>query len=236
VLEEKRFMATKKKEDTDLGELLKELAKNWPIMVPIMLLAGIIGVFVAMWVRPVYQVDALLQIESKNNKPSGMMGSLGALFATSSPAETEMELIKSRQVMGSAVEKMRLDLVAEPLNKLDRLLHKEGRVDLMNFSYNKELLPTDFRDEPWFLEMRDSLGNFNLYDYKDSLVLSGAVGQTYHFEYAGDSAAFGIFKAEVREGQRFAVSKLKRLDAIEQFRSAFDVKESKCCFCSSLNG
>ena len=70
-------MATKKKEDTDLGELLKELAKNWPIMVPIMLLAGIIGVFVAMWVRPVYQVDALLQIESKNNKPSGMMGSLG---------------------------------------------------------------------------------------------------------------------------------------------------------------
>ena len=30
-------MATKKKEDTDLGELLKELAKNWPIMVPIMI-------------------------------------------------------------------------------------------------------------------------------------------------------------------------------------------------------
>lgn len=218
-------MATKKKEDTDLGELLKELAKNWPIMVPIMLLAGIIGVFVAMWVRPVYQVDALLQIESKNSKPSGMMGSLGALFATSSPAETEMELIKSRQVMGSAVEKMRLDLVAEPLNKLDRLLHKEGRVDLMNFSYNKERLPSDFREEPWILETKDSLGNFDLYDYKDSLVLSGTVGQTYHFVYAGDSATFGIFKADVREGQRFAISKYKRLDAIAKFRSAFDVKE-----------
>ncbi len=218
-------MATKKKEETDLGEFLKELAKNWYIMVPCILLAGAVGAFVAQWIRPVFQVDALLQIEAKNNKSAGLVGGLGNLFATNSPAETEMELIKSRQVMGSAVEKMRLDLVAEPLNKLDRLLHKEGRVDLMNFSYNKDLLPSDFRDEPWFLEMKDSLGNFDLYDYKDSLVLSGAVGQTYHFAYAGDSAAFGIFKAEVREGQRFAVSKLKRLDAIEQFRSAFDVKE-----------
>lgn len=218
-------MATKKKEETDLGEFLKELAKNWYIMVPCILLAGAVGAFVAQWIRPVFQVDALLQIEAKNNKSAGLVGGLGNLFATNSPAETEMELIKSRQVMGSAVEKMRLDLVAEPLNKLDRLLHKEGRVDLMNFSYNKDLLPSDFRDEPWLLEMKDSLGNFDLYDYKDSLVLSGAVGQTYHFAYAGDSAAFGIFKAEVREGQRFAVSKLKRLDAIEQFRSAFDVKE-----------
>ncbi len=218
-------MATKKKEETDIGEYLKELAKNWGIMVPSILLAAILGVFVAMWIRPVYQVDALLQIESKNNKSAGLMGELGNLFASSSPAETEMELIKSRQVMGAAVEKMRLDLSAEPLNKLDRLLHQEGRVDLMNFSYNKDLLPSDFRDEPWHLVAKDSLGNFDLYDYKDSLVLSGEVGKTYHFVYAGDSASFGIFKAEVREGQDFAISKYKRLDAIAKFRSAFDVKE-----------
>lgn len=218
-------MATKKKEETDIGEYLKELAKNWGIMVPSILLAAFLGVFVAMWIRPVYQVDALLQIESKNSKGAGMMGELGNLFASSSPAETEMELIKSRQVMGAAVEKMRLDLSAEPLNKLDRLLHQEGRIDLMNFSYNKDLLPSDFRDEPWHLVAKDSLGNFDLYDYKDSLVLSGEVGKTYHFVYAGDSASFGIFKAEVREGQDFAISKYKRLDAIAKFRSAFDVKE-----------
>ena len=110
-------------------------------MAPVMLLSAIIGVFVAMWARPIYQVDALLQIESKNSKPSGMMGSLGALFATSSPAETEMELIRSRQVMGSAVEKMRLDLVAEPLDKMDRLLHKEGRLELNNFNVPWDNVP-----------------------------------------------------------------------------------------------
>ena len=197
-------MATKKKEETDLGELLKELAKNWYIMVPCILLATAVGAFVAQWIRPVFQVDALLQIEAKSNKSAGLVGGLGNLFATNSPAETEMELIKSRQVMGSAVEKMRLDLVAEPLNKLDRLLHKEGRVDLNNFNYNKELLPAEFRDEPWVLETKDSLGNFDLYDYKDSLVLSGSVGQTYHFAYAGDSAVFGIFKRRGYRAQKDA--------------------------------
>lgn len=218
-------MATKKKEETDINELIKELAKNWYIMVPCLFLAGIVGLFVAMWIRPVYQVDALLQIESKNDKTGGLIGGLGSLFATSSPAETEMELIKSRQVMGSAVEKMRLDINAEPLNKLDRLLHREGRVELSNFNYNKDNLPSDFREEPWILVIKDTLGNFDLLDYKDSLVLSGEVAKTYHFTYAGDSASFGILKADVREGQRFAVTKSKRLDAIDRFRAAFDVHE-----------
>lgn len=218
-------MATKKKEETDLGEFLKELVKNWTIMVPCLLLSGIIGVFVAMWIRPVYQVDALLQIESKNNKTAGLMGSLGSLFATSSPAETEMELIKSRQVMGSAVEKMHLDLIAVPQNKVDRLLHQEGRIDLSNFNIPVERLTKDEVDEPWIVETKDSLGSFDLFDCNGEKVLSGVAGQTYHFVYRGDSASFGIIHAEVREGQTFEVSKKKRLDAIASFRSAFDVKE-----------
>ena len=218
-------MATKKKEDADLGELLKELAKNWYIMVPCILIAGIIGVFVSMWIRPVYQVDALLQIETKQSKTPGMMGGLGALFATTSPAETEMELIKSRQVMGAVVEKMRLELVADPQNKLDRLLHKEGRLELSNFSVPWDNIPKEDCDKPWTVVAKDSLGNFDLFDHDDKLVLTGNAGRTYRFAYAGDTATFGIFRAEVRAGQTFSVYMLKRLDAIEKFRGAFNVSE-----------
>lgn len=218
-------MASKKKEETDLGEFVKELVKNWYIMGPCLILAGFVGVFVALWIRPVYEVDALLQIESKNAKGSSMMGGLSAMFSTTSPAETEMELIKSRQVMGSAVEKMRLDLNAEPLNFMDRLLHHEGRLELSNFVVPWERLPKDEQELPWTVVTKDSLGNFDLYDHNDVLVLSGEPGRTYHFAYAGDSASFGIFRAIVGPSQRFAVTRSKRLDAINKFRSAFDVKE-----------
>ena len=57
-------MASAKKEETDLFDILKDLAKNWRIMIPCIIVAGIVGVFVAMWIRPIYKVDALLQIET----------------------------------------------------------------------------------------------------------------------------------------------------------------------------
>ena len=98
-----------------------------------MVFAGVIGVFVAMWIRPVYQVDALLQIETKNNKSSGLMGDMAALFATTSPAETVIELIKSSKVLGATIEDEHIRYYAIPKGKWDRLLHRDGRMELMNF-------------------------------------------------------------------------------------------------------
>lgn len=205
---------------------MKELAKNWFIMVPSMVLAGCIGVFVAMWIRPVYQVDALLQIESKGSKGADvLMGGLSALFASSSPAETEIELIKSRQVLGAAVEKMRLQYTANPVNFMDRLLHQEGRMELMQFDVPWDKLPKSEKVKPWVAEMRDDNGSFDLYDHHDKVVLSGRAGETYTFQYAGDAATFGIYKVDAVRGQRFELSKMTRLEAIEAFRNAFGIKE-----------
>ena len=126
-------MASAKKEETDLFDLIKDLANNWKIVIPCIVLAGIIGVFVAMWIRPIYKVDALLQIETKSNKNTGLMGGLPSLFAPTSPAETEIELINSRQIIGEAVEKMNLQYEADPINIMDRLLHREGRMELNQY-------------------------------------------------------------------------------------------------------
>ncbi|MCQ2109207.1 MAG: polysaccharide biosynthesis tyrosine autokinase [Fibrobacter sp.] len=220
-------MASKKTEETDLVQLFKELLKNWHIMIPSMVVAGILGVFVAMWIRPVYQVDALLQIESKNSKGSmNMMGGLGALFASSSPAETEIELIKSRQVMGAAVEKMHLRYYAEPQSFVDRVLHKEGRLELSQLEIPWDSIPeTEYKKQLWYVVAKDSMGAFDLIDHKNQVVLSGQAGQTYRFPYAGDTASIGIFRMEAVKGQKFAVYKILRLEAIEAFRSAFNVKE-----------
>lgn len=214
-----------KKEETDIGDLLKELAKNWYIMLPCIILAGIVGVFVALWIRPVYQVDALLQIESKNNKSVGMMGGLGNLFASASPAETEIELIKSRQIIGDAIEKLHLQYSATPTNFIDRLLHKEGRIDVSQFEVPWDNIPESEIEVPWSIEVIDSI-SFNLFDHKKQMVLTGCTaGQTYKFPYAGDSVTFGVHSMEVEPNQRFILDKKERLDAIKNFKSAFEVKE-----------
>jgi len=216
--------SSKKKEETDLFDLLKELVKNWKIMIPSLILSGIVGVFIAMWIRPIYKVDALIQIESKNNKSVGMMSGLGNLFATTSPAATEIELITSRQIIGETVEKMNLQYEATPINKLDRLLHHEGRMELNRFDFPWENLPSDEKIKPWIAEATDSL-SYDLFDHKDKKVLSGKVGQTYKVPYANDTLVFGVFNMEAVAGQRFEFNKLERLDAIAKFKGAFDVKE-----------
>ncbi len=217
-------MATKKTEEKDLFELVQNLLRNWLIVLPCILFAGAVGVFVAMWIRPVYQVDALLQIETKNAKGSSMMGDMAALFATTSPAETEIELIKSRKVLGSTVESKRLRYYAIPKGKWDRLLHREGRMELMNFEIPWDRLSLEDREKPWMVRVLDSV-DFALYDYNNQRVLVGAVGQTYHFPYADDSASFGVYSMDAKKGQRFDVGKLTYLDAVEEFRKRFDVTE-----------
>ena len=217
--------SSKKKEETDLFDLLKDLAKNWKIMVPCLILSGTVGAFVAMWIRPVYKVDALLQIESKSNKSVGLMGGLPSLFASSSPAETEIELIKSRQIIGDAVEKLRLQYTATPTNKLDRLLHREGRMEITQLEIPWGKLPKDEKRGPWTAVAEDDSLHFTLFDHKNQKVLEGEVGHTYHFPYAGDTAIFSVYKMTAQKGQTFNVSKMDRFDAIEAFRGAFDVKE-----------
>ncbi len=217
--------STSKKEETDLLDLLKELAKNWTIMIPCMVFAGIIGVIVAMWIRPVYQVDALLQIENKNSKgPASMMGGLAGLFATASPAETEIELIKSRQVIGDAVEKMHLQYVATPTNKLDRLLHREGRMDLNLFFVPKCIFPADKKNEPWTAVVIDST-SYEVFDHNHDKVLTGSVGQTYHIPYGQDTATINVYKIVAEPKQKFELNTIERLDAIDAFKRAFNVKE-----------
>lgn len=220
-------MAASKKEETDLFDLLKTIAKNVPIMASCLVIAAVMGVFVSLWIRPTYQVDALLQIESKNNKgpAASMMGGLSSLFATTSPAETEIELIKSRQIIGDAVEKMHLQYRAIPKNKLDRLFHKEGRMDVIQFEIPWDKLPEKERFKSWTAVVKDSL-TYNLYDHRRKKVLENCkVGVTYKFPYAGDSAIISVYKMQAKAGQKFQIFKLTRLAAIDAFKKSFSVSE-----------
>lgn len=216
-----------KKEETDLFDLLKDLVKNWHIMLPCLILSGFIGIILAMWIRPIYQVDALLQIESKSNKgmTGAMMGGLGSLFASSSPAETEIELIKSRHIIGDAVDKMHLQYIATPTNRLDRLLHKEGRMELNQLEIPWALFPREERNKPWIAVIMDSL-TFKLYDHNKKLIADSChAGITYKFPYMGDSVTFSVLKMNVKKGQTFNLTKIDRLDAINAFRDVFDITE-----------
>lgn len=218
-----------KDEKNELVELLISLGLNWPIVLVCCAFASACGFFVAEWVRPIYEVNALLQIESKS-KGGSLTGDLGSLFATGTPTQTEMELVKSRRVTGAVVEALGLRNYVEPVGFMDRLLHKQGRLELSALEIPRTIIedPKD-KQEPWVVEVVDSL-HYSLFDFKGNEILSNCeVGKDYETTYTTSLGSAPVKIAASRmnaiAGQKFKVQKLFRLAAIGKFMSAFDVAE-----------
>lgn len=112
---QQRSSAEAVSDEIDLGKLFGILLDaKWTILVTTFLFA-VGGVAVALLSTPVYKADALLQIESKNSGGIGsLVGDMGELFTQESSATTEIEIIKSRMILGDTVDKYNLTTVVTP--------------------------------------------------------------------------------------------------------------------------
>jgi len=100
-------------DEIDLSELIGTLIEaKWLISI----IAGVFlvaGVFYALVATPIYQADAVLQIEEKSGGMPGL-GDLSDMLTTDTLAATEIEIIKSRNIIGKAVDNLNLTLKASP--------------------------------------------------------------------------------------------------------------------------
>ena len=80
-----------------------------------------LGVSYAMWVRPQFTSDALLQVNTKghSSKSTKALGEMGAVLDLASPADAEIELLRSRMVLGYVVEKEHLRYIVTPVGFWD---------------------------------------------------------------------------------------------------------------------
>jgi len=116
--------ATQKDDEIDLIALLLTLLRGWKTILACALLGLALGFTYSRYVQPTYQTDALLQIDEKSKGIAALGSNISELVGEAkSQAETESELIKSRMVLGSVVNKLNLDLrISNPeIGALDRI-------------------------------------------------------------------------------------------------------------------
>ncbi len=113
--------------EIDLKQLLGTLiaARWW--LVGFTAAGMLIGSLLAFFSTSIYQADALIQIEDTKG---GLLSSLSGAFEPKSSADTEIELIRSRMVLGKTVTDLGLDISAYPIRAsvLDRLFPGEPAV------------------------------------------------------------------------------------------------------------
>lgn len=101
-------------DEVDIGHYLDILLTHKWLVAAITALALVIGVAYALLTRPVYEANLLIQIEDGESTSKSFLGEAGALFDVKAPATAEMEILRSRMVLGNAVESTKLYIDAYP--------------------------------------------------------------------------------------------------------------------------
>ncbi len=178
-----------------------------------------IGYVIANWQRPQYTSDILLQIDVKGGKAGKAMGEMGSLLDVASPADAEIELIKSRMILSYVVDAERLCFSATPTSAVDRFLHKEGRMDLDSL-----YIPPMARATKWRARAI-SPETYEVIDEDDKVLLEGKVGVMHSASLANDSLHIRVSQMLADSGQTFVISQISDLGAMGALKGGLNVKE-----------
>src|SRR5210317_235931 len=99
-------------EEFNLGDLLGVIIENRWLIIGITLAALIFGAFRAFTAVPIYQADGLLQVEEKSSGLANL--DVTTMLNDYAPVNAEIEILRSRSVLGTVVDNLKLDIIATP--------------------------------------------------------------------------------------------------------------------------
>ncbi|WP_313110156.1 polysaccharide biosynthesis tyrosine autokinase [Stutzerimonas nitrititolerans] len=222
----------KEDKDIDLAHLFDTFINNRLLILAITGFFTALGIAYALLATPVYMASAMIQIEPKNGLPS-LSDVVNATPAVS-PAQTEISLLKSRSVVGGAVESLNLDINIQPHyfpligGFMARRFEpsEEGELGWYpagfgSYAWGGEQLkitqlsvPENMHSEELTLEALDTNG-FILRDPDGEVVIQGPVGEEM---VMGD---YSIIVSELvaRPGTTFSVIKSRTYNTTEDYQN-----------------
>ena len=194
--------------------------RRWVILL-FTLLTAIFGYAYAMWGRPQYTSDVLLQVNVKgtSSKSTKALGEMGAVLDLASPADAEIELIKSRMVLSEVVAVEHLHIWTIPIGASDRFTHKEGRMDVDSL-----IIPEKLRVKKWIAVAKDE-NSYKVIAPDGKVALEGVVGEVYSTAIAGDTLTIRVNYMHARKGQKFQLVQGSPLKAERLLMSSLKVME-----------
>ena len=230
---------TRDDDEIDLLALLGALIDGKWIIIAFTLLFAIVGVAYAILATPIYQANALIQVEEKSGGSLAGLGELNEMFGAPSKAVTEIELLKSRAVIGQAVDNLQLNVIVEPKrfpligNWMARSFTPSAPGEVASpllgfdsFAWGGESLsifqlevPNAYLGETLTLRAENDQGFTLLFD--GNALLSGQVGD----QIQQNGFRLQVSGLTARPGTEFRVTKENRLATINNYQAALMTNE-----------
>ena len=233
------------KDEVHFRDFINLLINDKWIFISITSIMLILGLAKAMLDTPVYKLDALLQVEAAPNS-LGNFETMEELLDKNLPIKAEVAIIKSRMVMGAAVEKLNLNVVAEPnyFSFFGKGIARRFAVNnpreiapplfgYSQYAWGGEELEIKFLDVPndWLGRkltlITGEKGHYRVAVGNKELDAEGIVKQILIRPIEGEEKPFRLFvsKIKARPGTHFSISKNTPLHAIKTLQKRFAVKE-----------
>ncbi|CDT99933.1 Putative tyrosine-protein kinase (wzc) [Vibrio coralliirubri] len=215
---------TDNSDEIDLGKLLGILLDVKWLIILTTFAFSVFGIAFALLSTPIYKADALIQIEEKSSGGiSSMVGDMGELFSQESSATTEIEIIKSRMILGETVDKFNLTTVTSP-NYVAIVGKGFARLtgDINHIVVSRFTLPSYASDYGHTIQILDTeQGTYQLVRGDERIILQGKVGE---LATADDYSLF-VAGFESHNGFEFSIDQRSRLEAIEWLKSSLSLSE-----------
>ncbi|RRN78782.1 polysaccharide biosynthesis tyrosine autokinase [Pseudoxanthomonas sp. SGD-10] len=238
---EKAAVTPATEDEIDLRELVGVLIdRKWWIIATTAIFF-VLSVAYVLLTAPVYRAQAMVQVESKMPSIPGLSDLTSLAGGGSVAATTEVALLRSRTVVGSAVDQLRLDIRVQPqrfpliggamarrFSPVEAGEVAEPFLGFDSYGWGGEALefqrlevPVALVGSELTLEVLDEQGAYVLRDQDGNELVSGR---------AGEPAERGSVVAEVstlhaNPGMRFKVVKARRLDVVAALQEDINVSE-----------
>jgi tyrosine-protein kinase Etk/Wzc len=197
-------------EDTiDLKELFFSLIAQWKLIALFIILSLVCALLYLRATPDTYSVDALVQVEDSKGASAALLGDLSQMIDQKSPAQSEIEILKSRLVLGSVIQALHLDLnISSTEDTLrNRLLKKPHytteynpqsvifKDNIKQFEVRDFLIPNQFIDKGLTLTFKGR--SFLLVDPKnDQVIFTGIINQSNSTQNKHGSWKISVFKKD----------------------------------------
>ncbi|UHT63357.1 polysaccharide biosynthesis tyrosine autokinase [Acinetobacter lwoffii] len=193
-------------EDTiDLKELFFSLIAQWKLIALCVILSLICALLYLRTTPDTYSVDAMVQVEDSKGTSAALLGDLSSMIEQKSPAQAEIEILKSRLVLGEVINHLNLNIRVSGTEDSfwNRLMAKHEydttyseksvlfQDNRNSFNIHRFDIPQYFQDKNLILSFKE--GKYSLTDEKtEQVVFSAPLNQI-----SQSSSEYGLWKVGV---------------------------------------
>lgn len=226
-------------DEIDLLGMLGTLIDHKKLILGITTTCFVGGLAYSLIATPIYKATALIQVEKKSSGLTGL-DDLGAALGKESKSVTEIELIKSRTVIGKAVDRLQLDMEASPIyfpmfgKYIARRFERsntnslnDAPLGLNSYAWGGEKIALttlkvseSLLDKPLTLLVIDN-NSYQLLDSDANEILRGKPGETARL----NDNEINVNTLIARPGTRFNIIKNRRLDTILRYQADLEISE-----------